>query len=111
MDEASEEEMAAAIGEARKKEASMDEAGEEEPVLQWHVYMVACADGTLYTGVTNRLDSRVAKHNAGRGAKYTRTRRPVQLVYAEATGSRGAALKREHQIKRLTRDGKRQLIA
>ena len=77
----------------------------------WHVYIVRCADRTLYTGVATDVAARVAKHNAGVGAKYTRGRRPVTLVYSERVGERGAALKRELAIKRLPRQTKQQLIA
>ncbi len=74
------------------------------------VYMVECADGTLYTGWTNRLAKRVAAHNGGRGAKYTRSRRPVHLVWAEAQPDISAALRREAAVKRLTRQEKLALI-
>lgn len=77
----------------------------------WHVYIVRCADRTLYTGVATDVVARVAKHNAGTGAKYTRGRRPVALVYSECAGARGTALRREHAIKRLTRPAKQRLIA
>jgi len=63
------------------------------------VYMVRCADGTLYTGYARDPEKRTAAHNAGRGAKYTSTRRPVSLVYSERWRSRGAALKREYALK------------
>jgi predicted GIY-YIG superfamily endonuclease len=76
----------------------------------WHVYVVRCADGTLYTGVAKDLKQRIAAHNAGRGAKYTRSRLPVKLVYREAAADRGAALQREHAIKRLPRLAKRALV-
>lgn len=76
----------------------------------WHVYIVRCADGSLYTGVARALAARIAAHNAGRGAKYTRARRPVELVYAEGALDRAAALKREIKIKRLTADAKRRLV-
>jgi putative endonuclease len=69
----------------------------------WHVYIVRCADGTLYTGVARDLTARLAAHNAGRGAKYTRTRLPVALIYRETAADRAAALRREHEIKRLPR--------
>jgi putative endonuclease len=73
----------------------------------WYVYMVRCSDGTFYTGITTDLEKRIAAHNSGRdGAKYTRSRRPVQLVYAEKTDSRSAAARLEHRIKRLDRAGK-----
>lgn len=76
----------------------------------WHVYILQCADGTLYTGASNDVTARVDEHNRGRGAKYTRSRLPVGLVYLEATGARSAALRRERQIKRLTRSAKFELI-
>ncbi len=75
----------------------------------WHVYIVRCADHTLYTGVATDLAARVSAHNAGRGAKYTRSRLPVELVYREPA-ERGAALRRELQIKRMPLDAKRGLI-
>ena len=78
---------------------------------EWFVYIVACADDTLYAGVTTDAEARLAKHNDGLGAKYTRTRRPVELVYLEPAGDRSAALKREHAIKRMSADEKRRLIA
>jgi putative endonuclease len=74
------------------------------------VYMVRCADGTLYTGYARDPDARAKVHNSGRGARYTSGRRPVRLVYSERYESRGDALKREHQLKRLTRVGKEALI-
>lgn len=70
----------------------------------WYVYMVRCSDGTLYTGITNNLEKRVAAHNSGpNGARYTRSRRPVELVFAEQAGSKSNAAKREYQIRRLPR--------
>ena len=72
----------------------------------YFVYLLRCADGTLYTGCTNDLDRRLAAHNAGKGAKYTRSRRPVVLVYREQAADRSAALRRERAIKRLTRKQK-----
>lgn len=80
-------------------------------MADWYVYIVRCADRTLYTGVATDVRARVAKHNQGKGAKYTRGRLPVRLVYREPAGSRGAALKREHAVKRLTRAAKQRLIA
>ncbi len=78
----------------------------------YFVYMVACADGTLYTGSTNDLDRRVEAHNASpRGARYTKARRPVSLAYSEACAGKGEALRREHAIKRLSRQAKLELIA
>jgi putative endonuclease len=77
----------------------------------WVVYIVRCADDTLYAGVATDAEARVAKHNAGAGAKYTRTRRPVELVYVEPASGRGAALAREHAIKKMSAEEKRRLVA
>ena len=77
----------------------------------WHVYILECADGTLYTGVTNDLDNRITAHNAGKGAKYTRSRLPVKLIYRETTTDRSSALRRELSIKNLSRADKLGLIA
>ena len=76
----------------------------------WSVYLVRCADNTFYTGSTTDVEARAAAHNAGRGARYTSGRRPVEVVYVEECGSRSAALRREHALKRLTRAGKETLI-
>ena len=73
------------------------------------VYIVRCADGTLYTGYARDPERRTQIHNAGRGAKYTAQRLPVSLVYWELCDSRSAALKREHQVKRLARTEKERL--
>ena len=75
------------------------------------VYIVECADRTLYTGWTTDIKRRLAAHNAGKGAKYTRSRTPVRLVYAEAQPNPSAAMRREVEIKRLRRSQKLQLIA
>jgi len=72
--------------------------------------MLRCADGSLYTGVTNDLDVRLAAHNAGKGAKYTASRRPVNIVYHEPAESKEAALKREFQIKRWPKPKKEAMI-
>lgn len=77
---------------------------------QWVVYILRCADDTLYTGCTNALNERLAKHNAGTGAKYTRGRGPVQLVYSEQQKDRSEALQREAAIKKLSRIQKKLLI-
>jgi len=73
-------------------------------------YILECADGTLYTGWTEDLDRRVQAHNTGRGARYTRGRRPVRLVYWEVQTSRSAAQRREVALRRLSRAQKQQLI-
>ena len=75
------------------------------------VYIVRCADGTLYTGYARDPQARVEVHNSGRGAKYTRSRRPVSLVYTEQCESLSAALKRERQVKPWSRAQKEALIA
>ena len=79
-------------------------------MAEWSVYLLRCADGTFYAGSTSDVEARVAAHNAGRGAKYTSGRRPVAMVYVEECGSRSAALRREHALKRLTRTAKEALI-
>jgi len=76
----------------------------------WSVYMVRCSDGSLYTGAAKGVDQRVAKHNSGRGAAYTRTRRPVRLVYREDRLTRSEALVREAGIKSLGKPGKELLV-
>lgn len=76
----------------------------------WFVYVLRCNDGTLYTGITNDLERRVAAHEAGTGAKYTRARRPLRLVLQEPATDRGTALRREAEIKKLSRARKLDLI-
>jgi len=78
---------------------------------RWFVYLLRCADGTLYAGSTRDVEARVRAHNEGRGARYTSGRRPVSVAYAEACGTMSDALTREHQLKRLTRAQKEALIA
>ena len=78
--------------------------------LEYVVYMLRCADGTLYTGITTDLKRRVAVHNSGKGAKYTRGRGPLELVYAQICSDKSEALKRELEIKALKREQKRKLI-
>ncbi len=75
-----------------------------------YTYILRCADGSLYTGWTNDLDRRLAAHNAGTGAKYTRSRRPVELVYCETFATKEEAMARERAIKGLTRAEKLALI-
>ena len=77
----------------------------------WYVYIVCCGDGTLYTGITKDLEKRIEAHNSGKGgARYTRSRRPVQLVYSEQVESKSAAAKLEYQIKRLPLSKKKGLV-
>lgn len=75
-----------------------------------YTYILECSDGTLYTGWTNNLEKRLKAHNAGRGAKYTKTRRPVVLKYYECFASKEEAMKREYDIKQMTRKQKEELI-
>lgn len=80
--------------------------------MGWHVYILRCADDTLYTGITTDLDRRLAEHNAGQplGARYTHVRRPVQLAYHEPAENRTQASQREHALKKLDRASKLALI-
>ncbi len=77
----------------------------------WFVYILRCADKSLYTGITTDLENRVLKHNQGKGAKYTRFRRPVKLAWYEKAKSESIARKKEIQIKNLTRFKKLELIS
>ena len=79
--------------------------------MSWVCYLLRCADDTLYCGITNDLGKRMAVHNAGEGAKYTRGRIPVRLVYVEPYVDKSAALKREMQIKQMSRGRKLLLCA
>lgn len=75
-----------------------------------YTYILKCNDDTLYTGWTNNLEKRIKDHNDGKGAKYTKTRRPVELVYYEKFETKEEAMKREYAIKQLTREEKKTLI-
>lgn len=75
-----------------------------------YVYIVECSDGTYYTGWTNNIEKRIEMHSKGTGAKYTRGRGPVKLVYYEEFNDKKEAMKREYIIKKLTRDKKEELI-
>jgi putative endonuclease len=78
----------------------------------WYVYMLRCRDGSLYTGITTDLERRLHEHNHGRrGARYTRARRPVTLVWAEPQDTRADAMRREYHLRNLGADAKRSLIA
>ena len=77
---------------------------------EYIVYMLSCGDGSLYTGITTDIVSRITAHNSGKGAKYTRSRLPVHLVYQETCENRSAALRRELEIKALSREGKLQML-
>ena len=76
----------------------------------WYVYILRCCDGSLYTGITTDTARRVTEHNSGKGAKYTRSRRPVELVYQEECEDHSQALRRELEIKALRRSDKMKLI-
>jgi putative endonuclease len=76
----------------------------------WGVYVLRCADGTLYTGCTNDLAQRLSRHGRGKGAAYTRSRLPVRLVFWEPAADRGAALRREWALKKLRRAAKLRLL-
>ena len=78
--------------------------------MSWFVYMLRCGDGTLYTGITDDVPRRLAAHRSRKGAKYTRGRGPLELVYQEQVPDKSAALRREYQIKRLSRQEKEKLI-
>ena len=76
----------------------------------WKLYLLRCGDGTLYCGITTDVESRLEAHRSGRGAKYTRGRGPLELVYTEDCGDHSTALKREIAVKRLTKPQKEELI-
>ncbi len=103
------------IGEENRKENAAERTGKieketgEVPACVNFTYMVRCCDGSLYTGWTNHLEARVRAHNEGRGAKYTKSRRPVELVYWEKFGSKQEAMSREAAIKKLTKQEKEKL--
>ncbi|MDD5291983.1 MAG: GIY-YIG nuclease family protein [Candidatus Omnitrophica bacterium] len=78
--------------------------------MPWRVYIIECNDGKLYTGITNNLKRRIKEHNSGNGCRFTKYRAPVKLVRSEKALNRSRALKREAQIKRLTRKDKDKLI-
>lgn len=77
----------------------------------WHLYILRCADGSLYTGITTDVERRLEEHRSGKGAKYTRGRGPLELVYREVCGSHSEALKREYAVKQLVRKDKLEMIA
>lgn len=76
----------------------------------WHIYILRCADQSLYTGIAKDVSGRVIQHNKGRGARYTRARLPVELVYTERAADRASALRREYEIKQLRPAAKLRLI-
>ena len=78
--------------------------------MAYYAYLVRCRDGSYYCGYTNDLKKRVGAHNEGRGGRYTRARLPVRLAYSEEFNTKSGAMKREHEIKRLTRSQKIALV-
>lgn len=76
----------------------------------WYLYILSCGDGTLYTGITTDVEKRLNAHRAGKGAKYTRGRAPLELVYRETCGTHSQALQREWAVKQLSREEKLKLI-
>ena len=80
-------------------------------MAEYYLYILQCCDNTLYTGTARNLEARIEQHNRGKGAKYTRGRRPVMLVYSELLANKSEALKREHEIKKWPRSRKLDLIS
>ena len=93
-----------------KEDGTDKTKGKDNVCSAAYTYMVRCRDGSLYTGWTNNLEKRVKAHNAGKGAKYTRTRGPVELVYAEEHGTKQEAMSREGKIKHLSKKEKEELV-
>lgn len=93
----------------RPKLAQQPKRPKRSRAKPWHVYLVRCADGSLYCGVSNDLAKRVASHNAGTGAKYTRARGPVTLVWSRRCGTKSKACQHEYRIKQLSRTEKLRL--
>lgn len=79
--------------------------------MTFYVYILGCADGSFYTGYASNLERRLQEHNDGRGAKYVKGRLPAELVYCEEFNSRGEAMRREREIKKLGREGKKMLVS
>ena len=78
--------------------------------MSWYVYILRCGDDTLYTGVTDDVEKRLVAHRTGKGAKYTRGRGPLELAYVEERADKSAALRREYEIKQMTRQKKLELV-
>lgn len=93
----------------KRKEVNAN-LNEKSVVVEWFVYMVECSDGTIYTGITNDVKARILKHNSGKGAKYTRARRPVKLKAQWKYSSRSASAQAEYAFKKLSRVQKLKLI-
>jgi putative endonuclease len=82
----------------------------KKPKSTWHLYILECADGSLYTGITTDVSRRIKQHESGEGAKYTRGRAPLKLLYTKKFKSRSAASKRELEVKKMSREEKLDLI-
>ena len=95
---------------ARRRKSGKPE-GDAAGAAVWSLYILRCSDGSFYTGVTNDLDRRFRMHQNGKASRFTRTRRPVALVYSEPCGTRSQALTRECAVKALGRPGKEALVA
>ena len=78
--------------------------------MAWYIYILRCGDDTLYTGITDDVEKRLAAHRAGKGAKYTRGRGPLELVYTEEVPDKSTALKREAAIKKMSRKEKLEMV-
>ena len=85
--------------------------GRKQPREAWYLYILRCVDGSFYTGITKDLDNRLKKHNDGKASRYTRTRRPVELLYQERCRTRTQALVRECEVKAFPRKKKEELVA
>lgn len=96
----------------KKEQSIIDELAKDcfPPCVNHYVYIVECRDGSLYTGYTNSLSHRISIHNEGKGAKYTRSRLPVKLKYYEVFNTKQEAMRREYEIKQLSRSKKLNLI-
>jgi len=95
----------------RKMEVRESRTPAQDNAASWSLYILRCCDGSFYTGVTTDIDRRFRAHEAGRASRFTRTRRPVALVYEETCGSRSQALSRECAVKSMGRKGKEELVA
>jgi putative endonuclease len=83
----------------------------DDRLVSWFVYLARCADSTLYCGITNDIASRLATHNAGKGARYTRARTPIEIIGVRRCTTKGRALQLEYRVKQLTRVQKQRLVA
>lgn len=86
-------------------------ATDDSVVSEWSLYVIKCGDGKLYTGITNDVEQRFSQHESGDGAKFTRGRGPLELVFRQAVGTRSRASKLEWRVKRLKRKDKERLVA